>query len=298
MKECSICKKSFSRLGFHLKTVHKMTSKAYYDEFLKTNVINKCPICNNDLAFCSINKGYFKTCGSRRCAANKAILIDPDKTHKLRSKMMKDRWNNSSFKDSTRRKMQQSAISRKDQLSENAKKLWQDEEWRNKTLLSKRKASSSPDHRKLLSKRLKEVCNTVEHKKIKSDAARKCWEREEYRERLKLSLENAFSCFKINKQEQRVLNILKDMSLDDFEYVGDWSFFIRSKNPDFISEERKKIIEFYGTYWHRNDTAEDIQRRKDIFKAAGYETLIIWEKELDDKTKCIEKIKTFIGEIT
>ena len=51
-------------------------------------------------------------------------------------------------------------------------------------------------------------------------------------------------------------------------------------SPDFISEERKKIVELYGDYWHRDELPEKTQHRIDIFKSFGYETLIIWEKEL------------------
>ena len=62
-------------------------------------------------------------------------------------------------------------------------------------------------------------------------------------------------------------------------YSGDYSIIINGKNPDFICEETKKIIEFNGSYWHKNDIPG---AREAIFAEAGYDTLIIWEHELKD----------------
>jgi len=173
----------------------------------------------------------------------------------------------------------------------------EDRKKRHSEIISKKWQNNENDYRNKQIKRRREFWNSEEGRKIKSKAASKCWSREEYRNNLKISLENAFSNFSINKKEQLLFDILNELFPNCFEYVGDWSLFIKNKNPDFIDKTNKIIVEMYGNYWHRNDTKKQIKNRISLFKSEGYKTLIIWEKELDNKETCKEKIKAFIGEI-
>lgn len=166
------------------------------------------------------------------------------------------------------------------------------------TIMSKKWQTNEGNYRSKQIKQRREFWNTKQGKQIKSTAASKCWSREEYRNNLKISLEKVFSCFSINKKEQLLFDMLNELFPQQFEFVGDWSLFIRNKNPDFIDRKNKVIIEMYGNYWHRNDTKKQTTKRINLFKSEGYRTLIIWENELDDKTRCTKKIKAFVGEIT
>lgn len=78
----------------------------------------------------------------------------------------------------------------------------------------------------------------------------------------------------------------------------------------------KKIIEFYGDFWHANPKAykehqvikgfsyepkfvkkiwEDDKNRIDSLMGLGYNVLIVWESEWNnDKLACIEKIKKYL----
>jgi very-short-patch-repair endonuclease len=61
--------------------------------------------------------------------------------------------------------------------------------------------------------------------------------------------------------------------------------------PDFIHKASRRIIEVYGDYWHRNDNPKD---KIDLFKAYGYDTLILWEGEIKNNLdSATEKIKQF-----
>lgn len=139
------------------------------------------------------------------------------------------------------------------------------------------------------------------HKKmcsrIMTETNKKNWQNNEYRNKmlniLKIEQEK-LSQLEINKCEQKLLDILKSFD-SRFEYVGDWSKFIGNKNPDFIHEERKLIVEMFGDYWHRNDTIEKINNRIKLFKSAGYDTLIIWEHELKDVNILKNKINNFLA---
>ncbi len=90
-----------------------------------------------------------------------------------------------------------------------------------------------------------------------------------------------------NKPEQRLMEIIKKYELP-YKFVGNGEFILGGKNPDFMNiNGEKKLIEIYGTYWHRNHNPED---RIQLFKQYGFNTLIFWENELNDEREIINKI--------
>jgi hypothetical protein len=67
--KCEICGREFKNyksLSLHLRT-HKITSKEYYDKFLKKEDEGICPICEKETSFINLRKGYRKFC-SNKCA--------------------------------------------------------------------------------------------------------------------------------------------------------------------------------------------------------------------------------------
>ena len=124
---------------------------------------------------------------------------------------------------------------------------------------------------------------------------RKCW--------------NKYENMKTNKHIMSVLNkvkrnpntveihlqkILNEILPNIYKYVGDNSLIIGYKNPDFVNIYNNKLIEMFGTYWHRNDYPE---KRIEMFEKYGYKTLIIWENELDPKLKNYDKNKSICENI-
>ena len=100
---------------------------------------------------------------------------------------------------------------------------------------------------------------------------------------------------KPNKKESIVIELLKNNNIN-YEYVGNGKFIIGTKNPDFINIKDKKIIEVFGDYWHTKKVRcyeETEEGRIKYFNNYGYKTLIIWENELKDKNKVLEKIIKF-----
>jgi len=94
-----------------------------------------------------------------------------------------------------------------------------------------------------------------------------------------------------NKPETRLMNLIEGMFPGHYKYTGDFSFMINGKNPDFVNiNGQKKCIELYGNYWHRNDDPQD---RIDIFKPYGWDTLVVWERELKDLESLMAKLKQF-----
>jgi very-short-patch-repair endonuclease len=76
-----------------------------------------------------------------------------------------------------------------------------------------------------------------------------------------------------------------------YKYVGGGDLVIAGKIPDFVNiNGQKKLIELYGSYWHRND---DPNNRIELFKEYGWKTLIIWEDELKMEEILKEKLLKF-----
>lgn len=101
-----------------------------------------------------------------------------------------------------------------------------------------------------------------------------------------------------NKAEKFLIEVLQELFPGEYKFVGDLSFTLAGKNPDFIHVNQKKIIEFFGDYWHGEERTgisneRHEQERTACFAKEGYQTLIIWGCELDDVESLIEKIKEF-----
>ena len=82
-----------------------------------------------------------------------------------------------------------------------------------------------------------------------------------------------------NKLERRVLAAL----IDAFPEQG-WKFnnslVIAGKIPDFIRSDGATVVgDVHGDYWHRHETRKDVQTRQRRFRDAGYQLVIIWERE-------------------
>jgi len=75
----------------------------------------------------------------------------------------------------------------------------------------------------------------------------------------------------------------------------------KEKELNFINEEKKKIIEFFGDYWHSKEITgisyeEEERKRKTHFNNYDYKVLVIWEKELKDIELLKRKIWRFNNE--
>jgi len=90
-----------------------------------------------------------------------------------------------------------------------------------------------------------------------------------------------------NKQEILIGSIIDSILPNTYKFVGDGSVWIGRKNPDFVHNSKKMIIEFFGRKWHK---LEHEPEKIEYFKELGYECLVIWTEELND----IEKLKVKI----
>jgi len=127
---------------------------------------------------------------------------------------------------------------------------------------------------------------TEEMRKQTSERMRALWRNPEHAKK-------CLSCNSPNKQEVRLLGILDRLFPSEWKFVGNGQLLISGKCPDFVNVNgQKKIIELFGTFWHKGENTQD---RVDVFTPFGYETLVIWEKELSNKNKLELKLREFCG---
>jgi len=109
---------------------------------------------------------------------------------------------------------------------------------------------------------------------------------------------------KPNKMEQNFYNFLQENFQDEFKFVGDGTIRFNYYSPDFINENKKKIIEFNGCYWHKCSKCfpekfksivnkRDVDRIK-VYEKHGYRTLEIWQHDLKNEKALKKKIGDFL----
>ena len=130
------------------------------------------------------------------------------------------------------------------------------------------------------------------------DITKRKWEDEEFVEKVLRGMSESTK-IKPNLIEQKMIKLIKDNNLH-FNYVGDGNFWIRNKetsyNPDFLHENKRKIIEVFGDYWHNKESHKkrDIERIK-VYKEKGFDVLIIWENQIKkSQEEVIKQVRNFL----
>lgn len=177
----------------------------------------------------------------------------------------------------------------KEKRSQSAKKIWEDPEWRENQLLVMNKPETKAKQSKSSKERWTNPIFISNIKQIQSKLMTERWEDPIYRENQLFAIGKGLN-IKPNKPE----TLLKNNFIywwPKIIYSGDYSIIINGKNPDFICFEKKKIIEFNGLYWHRDDIPGE---REKIFAEVGYDTLILVDEDLLDIDKLKMKVDAFM----
>lgn len=295
MIKCEICKKDFKKIRTHLTVSHKTNAKEYYDKFIRRQNEGFCITCGEETTFISFTKGYLRACSSR-CASlfqfkelkrKESLLSEEERQEKIlaRSRKQSERtkklWQNEAFREKMKK------VSSRTMTATN-KKMWESSDHRGRMLKNHARHLLDPCFREKINEGLRSDKNRARcSKRMKGK-----WKDASYQEKMIPILRKNYTGEGINKSEQKLFNLLK--SFDEcFEYTGDGSKPIALKWPDFINENKKCIVELYGTYWHRDETEEQTNNRIDLFKACGYRTLIVWDSELKDLDRLKIKINEF-----
>ncbi len=140
---------------------------------------------------------------------------------------------------------------------------------------------------------------TPEYKEHHRTVMKGLWENEDYRNHI-VHYARKSANMRPNKLEGRILSIIEKNNLP-YKYVGDGSIIFNGYCPDFIhTGDEKKIIEVFGTYWHR-DKKDLIEAQTEEFKnkfyaELGYKLLILWEDEIKKMSDhdILKKITMFL----
>ena len=105
---------------------------------------------------------------------------------------------------------------------------------------------------------------------------------------------------KPNKPEKWLSKFLQKILPGEYQInVNAEVLILAHKCPDFVNiNGQKKVIEFNGGWWHGEEytgrTKEEEERQRiDLFAQEGYQTLIIWESELNNTALLTRKIMWF-----
>ena len=102
-----------------------------------------------------------------------------------------------------------------------------------------------------------------------------------------------------NKKELKLNSILQNLFPNEYALnVKANIMTLGGKIPDFVNMNgQKKIIEFYGDYWHSPKRVKKYVRtergRIVYFKKFGWKCLIVWQHELKDPMKLEKKLINF-----
>lgn len=146
---------------------------------------------------------------------------------------------------------------------------------------------------------IREKLANPEVKEKMRTTARKHWAKKEFREKV-ISLIIQSMAKRPNKLEQRVIEILNNNFLNEWEYTGDGKVILNGFVPDFINiNGKKKVIEAFGTYWHSGVRIKGRQNRSapgriKAYWKLGYDCLVLWDKDIEDEQKVISLVRRFM----
>ena len=312
--KCKICEKDFKKLGRHLKSKHGISSKEYYDRYLKKDGDGFCVVCGKSVKFTRISMGgYPKHCLS--CVSKdpnvkkkkeKTCFDHYGTTNPMKSLDIKDKYKKNNLeKYGFEWPMQRPEIRDKSVESclnkygvENINQLESIQEKKEKTNL-KNRGVRYPTQSKDVIKKSKKTCKRkygVDHF-FKSDDGRKI-ARENFIglvEQQKLNGEPLTP--RIGKHERQCLNELQNYSkyqiIRNVKLIGYFpDGYIEELNLIIEFDERHHFVDEWKTYCEN-----DVQKDKDYQK---YNLNIFRIKQKDweqNKNTAIEKFQTLIGEL-
>ena len=127
---CQICNKYYDKIGAHVRKIHKLEHKEYYDKYLKSENEGICPVCGKETSFRRITAGYRHHC-SVSCSS-----ADPNVQVKNRATTMERYGVEHNWNKGKLREKQEETMMKKYGVKHN---------WQSSDLRSKEKLKVSPD---------------------------------------------------------------------------------------------------------------------------------------------------------
>jgi len=127
-----------------------------------------------------------------------------------------------------------------------------------------------------------------ERRKAQSERAKALWADPEWAGQQLQKMRTGWRARPTNPE--LILLTLLDENNYAYVYIGDGSLWVGGKNPDFVWPEQRKLIEMNGSYWHSED---EVEPRIAHFANYDFETLVVWDYELENTEQLLIKLKEF-----
>lgn len=259
---CKICSGEFKNnvgLISHITQTHKLSSKEYYDKYLKKENEGMCLLCGGDCNFLGIKKGYSKCC-SIKCTNN---LPERKKNNLERLKKM---WNNDEYKSKMSRLM---------------KELNSDKEFK------KKMTTKGTEFRKRQSNYLKNKWKDKEYKREMSKVSTK--RNIKYRDEISNRMKNGQAAYmnsfikNPSKPQVELFNIVKGIYPN-----AKLNYQILNYSVDIVIKEIKLAIEYDGSYWHKDKEKDNLRQNKIMNEGWNF---LRYRDRVPDKDELVRDIK-------
>ena len=166
-----------------------------------------------------------------------------------------------------------------DERSERRRQEWTDPEIRARRSASIREAWEDPELRARRSREMKELWRNPAFRKMTLEAQAEGKEKRLTEGELVLML-----WVKEYLPSEWITNVLVGKS-------------VAGMIPDFLNEDRKQVIEMFGTFYH-DDTwfpnRKSEEETIEAYKIAGYDCIVIWGDEVYVKNLALDKLRKFM----
>lgn len=101
---CQICNKFYKHIANHVKVIHKLDKKDYYDKYLKSENEDICPVCDKETTFLGITYGYRRHCSTSCSSADPNVQAKNRKTN-MEKYGVEHNWNNGILRENYKKTM-------------------------------------------------------------------------------------------------------------------------------------------------------------------------------------------------
>ena len=127
LNQCKICGIIHNNIGGHIRQFHKMSSKDYYDKYIKQENEGICPVCGNPTTFLGFTKGYREHC-STKCSSLDPKVQAKNKVTCINKYGVENPFQAEQFKNTIQQKARQTKLNKpkkvyKSNISEDKKKF-------------------------------------------------------------------------------------------------------------------------------------------------------------------------------
>jgi hypothetical protein len=153
-----------------------------------------------------------------------------------------------------------------------------------------------PHYRRSMIEGQKRALQKPENRAKWSENSKRRWKNKDYAEHIIRETRRSMM-LRPNKPEQRLIAIIKKHDLP-YKYSGDGRFIVGNRCPDFLNcNGEKKVVEVFGRAYHSPSHSffkipyrRTYQGTIDHYKKYGFECIIIWDDELGDENKVLERL--------